>query len=699
MRFLNIIWASPALTATPVEKVVELLNLLQSKIEMEGKEEQKTYEKFQRFCKEETAKKDEAITNGKVEKGEVEANLEQLEARKGEAKTRADECVEQLTTLAGELKEEKARRKDEHETWKKSSLDLSEAIMVVGNAVDSLQASKIAQENARGAFLQKPMNRQIIRKAALLADALGFGKSYGRIVAFLDSKEGPDPNMVDYEFHSGEIIELLKGLRKDLVDERQKVDEAEAENKKASGETVLLKKETTQEQQKQLTEARETISTLTGEIGQGNIDHTNVSAKLTDDEKYLEDLTKHCEDKSATWDQRVKMREEELAALHEATTILSDTVATSTTDQTVRLIQEHQQVHRIVKPEVKVSLIQEVIRHHKVRKSKAFLEPNEKRDEVADLLRTAGLKYNSAALSTLASAVMGNGTFKKIIDMIEKMVVHLQEEAAEEQDHDNWCKKQTGLAKQQRDIRSKEVTKFNQQLEQDEARRDQLKEEIKTLEKEIGDLEEAYGKAKQERADEKVENQKAVDDANLGLGALKQAQSLLNDFYEKKAANAKVGLVQYLAQEFPGGPDAGFKNNEAYGGDQGGASGILGMLEVIQSDFQRTIDDAKQREHDSELAFTEMFDGENQASQDEKNKLKETADTNLTETVSKIGKAQDSLRESAELRDKSLAELRELHNSCVATEMSYEERVARREDEIQSLKDALQILEQEGPGR
>lgn len=123
------------------------------------------------------------------------------------------------------------------------------------------------------------------------------------------------------------------------------------------------------------------------------------------------------------------------------------------------------------------------------------------------------------------------------------------------------------------------------------------------------------------------------------------------------------------------------------------------MLAVIQSDFQRTIDDAKQREHDAELAFEEMFEGENQSSQNEKNKLKEIADQNLTETTTKIGKAQDSLKDSAELLNKSVAELIELHHSCVETEMSYEERVSRREDEIQSLKDALQILEQEGPTR
>merc|ERR1712032_891521 len=55
--------------------------------------------------------------------------------------------------------------------------------------------------------------------------------------------------------------------------------------------------------------------------------------------------------------------------------------------------------------------------------------------------------------------------------------------------------------------------------------------------------------------------------------------------------------------------------------------------------------------------------------------------------------AQEKLRDNTSLLKKSIKELIELKKSCVDTGMSYEERVARREDEIQSLKKATCILE------
>ena len=46
---------------------------------------------------------------------------------------------------------------------------------------------------------------------------------------------------------------------------------------------------------------------------------------------------------------------------------------------------------------------------------------------------------------------------------------------------------------------------------------------------------------------------------------------------------------------------------------------------------------------------------------------------------------------------KAMQELEELKPACVDTGMSYEERVARREEEIEALKEALCILDKEGP--
>merc|ERR1719380_442301 len=62
------------------------------------------------------------------------------------------------------------------------------------------------------------------------------------------------------------------------------------------------------------------------------------------------------------------------------------------------------------------------------------------------------------------------------------------------------------------------------------------------------------------------------------------------------------------------------------------------------------------------------------------------------DTLSKLESADKDMTAQAELRDTAIKELIELQPPCVDTGMSYEGRVARREQEIESLKKALCIL-------
>ena len=54
------------------------------------------------------------------------------------------------------------------------------------------------------------------------------------------------------------------------------------------------------------------------------------------------------------------------------------------------------------------------------------------------------------------------------------------------------------------------------------------------------------------------------------------------------------------------------------------------------------------------------------------------------------------LQENMDLLDKSLIELEELKPACVDTGMSYAERVAKREEEMDALKKALCMLDADG---
>jgi hypothetical protein len=99
-------------------------------------------------------------------------------------------------------------------------------------------------------------------------------------------------------------------------------------------------------------------------------------------------------------------------------------------------------------------------------------------------------------------------------------------------------------------------------------------ETIDTLVKEQADLAKAMAEATEQRTAEKAKNLDTIADAQAGISAVKQALEILNEFYSSQAA-----LLQQGSGQVP--------EMAAYNGLQGKNKGVVGMLEVIQTDFTR----------------------------------------------------------------------------------------------------------------
>jgi len=76
--------------------------------------------------------------------------------------------------------------------------------------------------------------------------------------------------------------------------------------------------------------------------------------------------------------------------------------------------------------------------------------------------------------------------------------------------------------------------------------------------------------------------------------------------------------------------------------------------------------------------------------------VKAQAEQDLKSTDQSITESMEALSEHQKLLDDALKELEELKPTCVDTGMSYEERVAKREEEIDALKSAMCQLDAEG---
>merc|ERR1719313_2270743 len=212
----------------------------------------------------------------------------------------------------------------------------------------------------------------------------------------------------------------------------------------------------------------------------------------------------------------------------------------------------------------------------------------------------------SASLSTLCLKARADH-FVKVRTMIKDLIAKLEADAEAEQDQKGWCDEEMEKATSKRDENIGKMEGDIASVTKTQAEIDKLTREIAKLEMEIADLYKALNDATDMRNKEKATNAKTVEDATAGLNAVKAAIKVLEDFYgsliQVKTAykppkgDADGNTVGDLA------PDTGF-SNEDYEGNQDAASGILGLMDVIKSDFEGTIKATK----DAEKAAAEEFD-------------------------------------------------------------------------------------------
>merc|ERR1719267_267381 len=133
---------------------------------------------------------------------------------------------------------------------------------------------------------------------------------------------------------------------------------------------------------------------------------------------------------------------------------------------------------------------------------------------------------------------------------------------------------------------------------------------------------------------------------------------------------------------------------ESHGKATGAGGSIINILEVCESDFATNLAKEESEEADSAENYEKVTQENKVAtttkSQDAKYKTKEAA--GLDKQIAELSGDRDTSNTELSAVMEYYGKVKE---RCVAKPESYEERKARREKEIEGLKDALSILENE----
>jgi len=291
--------------------------------------------------------------------------------------------------------------------------------------------------------------------------------------------------------------------------------------------------------------------------------------------------------------------------------------------------------------------------------------------------------------------------FQKVKQMIQDLVTRLEQEAQSEADQKGWCDTEMSSATSNRDDAQMKIEDLNAFLTEKNALVEQLTEEIATLAQEIADLEKAMNEATELRNTEHDKNLVTIAESTAGETAVGQAIDFLEGFYGSllQAPPTAEGYERFSAEGAGAdgktvddmAPDDGGVSGE-YGGKSDASKSIIGLLKVIESDFTNSVSSTTDEENSQESEY-QTLKSDTAISLTAKRDSKGTKEGNKQTANLDISDKEADLDDEKAALAAAMKELEKLKPVCVDTGMSWEERTARREQEIESLKEALKILQ------
>jgi cell division septum initiation protein DivIVA len=640
-----------AAAVTPVQKVIQLMEGMMTKGKEEKHAEQVQFAAYKQFCDDTTVEKTRAIKEAEETISILKADIQEYTATAAQLTKEIAAHDEDISVWTGDMKAATKVREMEKADYDAMHKDYSESVDALTRAIAVLK--KQAHDRSQAGSL--------VQVSALNSLSLIPKEAKQAIDAFLqqDPDEGlavSAPEAEGYEFQSHGIIEMLEKLLDKFIAERTALEKEEMNTKHNFD---MLIQDLTAQKEQAIADRTEKSETKAKKLqakadAEGSLQDTTTTMEA--DKKYLADTTATCEQKAADFESRQQLRAEELEAIAKAIEIISSGAVAGNAEKHLPALVQKSKALAMLRSETSNQIVQA---------------------KVAQFLQDRASQLNSRVLSALAVRVTAD-PFKKVKKMIKDLIVRLMEEANEEAEHKGWCDTELSTNEQTRKEKTEAVETLHAEIDQLEASIAKLTEDISELSKAVAELDAAMSEATELRTKEKATNEETIKDAGEAQTAVAQALTVLKEFY------AKAGDATALIQQ-PEIFDSPYKGMGAENG------GVVGMLEVIESDFARLEADTKsseaaaQKEYDSFMTDSKV--DKEAKSTDIEHKTAKKQDESQALTVKK-----EDLEGTQKELDAALAYFDKLKPSCVDAGVSYEDRVGRRKEEIESLQEALRIL-------
>lgn len=679
-----------------VEKVIQMLNDMTAKAKQEKKDEEVAFAEFQTWCSMETKNTQTSI---KKSSENIELLSTSIDKLGSDIATLSDDIAQLQSDATGsqsDISAAKQQREKDHAAFVEEQNDFSESVDAIERALLVLQQQDYDRPAAAAALVQVSSVAQLPDKARSIVSAfLGLLQKEDPLGGM--DYSAPEANA--YEFQSGGIVAVLKKLRDEF---RSKLAECQKEEKNSAHASSMVQQDLTDTMENANKEAERKTAKKASKHESKAEDEKQLKATeatKSQDEATLSDMTTECKEKDLSFQEKQKLRKEEIEAMQKAIEILQSPEVLGNAEKHLNLAQMPQHITALLQMGTgSGGQIQGV--HRRLR----------------EFLASEGERLGSQQLTLLAQKVMAD-PFGKVKKMIDGMITRLMNEANEDARHEGYCDEEMGKNKVTRNKLAADIDALTASIEDGKAKVMTLTEDTALLSKEIADLEQAMTEATDLRKKEKAINKETVEDSQAAQSAVAAATAVLKDYYAKASTataflqasprdwglktGVKMGTDEWNAlanPNFEGTIDKGHKEGmQTFGETETGQQdearyGVLGLLEVIASDFANLEAQTNAAEAAAAEAY-ERFMVESQKSKAVKSRKVEMNESDRVATESKV---QDDTADLKNTQDELLAANRyhdDLVPQCIDNGMTWEQRGAARQAEIDSLKEALKILE------
>jgi len=623
--------------AAPVlHKVISMLKSMKETGEKEKHEEEVQYAAFSSWCDGEIATKTREVGELGDEIQLLQASIESSEAAVSGHEEKLESVAMDMAKWSAQKENATMVRTKEAAIYKETHQGYTESIQAIMKATRSLKAHRTAEAVSLLTKLPPAATQKV---AAFLA-----------MYHSHEAHETPELNSL--EFSSDRIEDMLNELRDKFTDERSKLEKEEMTLHHAH-QTLMQEYKTmisqAQSEQEDLTQRKATDQQS---MGQASGSLADAEASQKEMQTYLQEVTDNCAKKAKDFKERSALREGELSAI----------------DKTVDLLSSEE----IGRTQGRLSLRQTT--------SLVSLRLPDGKLRAADYLQSQAMKFNSRVLFSMATRLSGADPMANVRKMLNSLITTLETESSEEMQHRDWCEKEMSSNEKAREERSASVDLITAQVESAESLAAKLGVEITELESQLAENEETLANQTEARKLEKTENEKTVEDAKSAEAAVAKAIEVLRNFYATSLVQTESVRLRDAPKIFDG----------AY--SPSGGDAVIAMLEVVQSDYSKLETTTASQETSAQKDFDNL--------KSEMTILKVQQEKDLEHKKVKKGeKEQETVSKKADLQnaDKELTAAMEyyeqLKDSCLSTGSTAQERAARRAEEIQSLKEAMDLLE------